>query len=260
MDRWNSGSAYVAYVGRWSRIAARELIAWLGVPSGRRWLDVGCGTGTLTEAILMMADPSEVRGIDLSEAFVEYAREHVRDKRVSFDVGSAESLPVGDGEYDAIVSGLMLNFVPDQTKAAREMRRVAAEGGVIGVYVWDYADQMQMMRVFWDAVVELNEGAQKFDEGSRFPICAPEPLAALFREAGLRDVETRAIDVPTHFRDFDDYWQPFLGGTGTAPSYVQGLSEADRERLRDRIQEMLPIQEDGSIEMIARAWAVKGRR
>jgi SAM-dependent methyltransferase len=256
-DKWTSGGAYESYVGRWSRHIAREFIEWLDMPKGARWLDVGCGTGALTETILKLADPSEVRGIDLSEGFIEYAREHIRDQRVSFAVGSADALPAESGHYGAVVSGLMLNFVPDAAKAIHEMKRAASIDGVIGVYVWDYAEGMEFMRYFWDAAAADPLG-RELDEGTRFPICKPEALAGSFRAAGLGQVETRAIDIPTHFRDFDDYWQPFLGGTGAAPTYAMSLSEEKRGELRERIRGALPIQGDGSIEMIARAWAVKG--
>ncbi|HZD19456.1 MAG TPA: SAM-dependent methyltransferase, partial [Burkholderiales bacterium] len=139
------------------------------------------------------------------------------------------------------------------------MHRVVALGGTVAAYVWDYAGEMQLMRYFWDAAVDLNPGAQPLDEGVRFPLCHPEALAALFRGAGLQDVEVRAIDAPTPFRDFDDYWTPFLGGQAPAPGYCMSLDERSRERLRERIRAKLPIRADGSIHLIARAWAVKGR-
>ena len=257
---WASGAAYEPYVGRWSRLVAREFLAWLAVPPGSRWLDVGCGTGALTETILAVASPAAVVGIDPSAGFVAYARERVRDQRAGFAVGDAQALPHPDATYDAVVSGLMLNFVPDPTRAAAEMARVARPGGVVAAYVWDYAGEMQLMRHFWDAAAALDPAARDLDEGRRFPLCQPEPLAALFQGAGLADVATRAIDVPTHFRDFDDYWSPFLGGQAPAPAYAMSLSEVRRAALRERIRASLPAEPDGSLRLIARAWAVRGTR
>jgi hypothetical protein len=118
---------------------------------------------------------------------------------------------------------------------------------------------MQLMRHFWDAAVTLDPGAAELDEGRRFPLCRAEPLERLFGEAGLKDVSVRSIDVPTVFRDFDDYWSPFLGGQGPAPSYAMSLSAERRAVLRDRIRAALPSAEDGSIHLIARARAVQGR-
>ena len=259
-DKWDAGATYEPYVGRWSRLVAREFLNWLNVPAGARWLDVGCGTGALSQTILNHADPLEVKGIDPSDAFVTFAREHVVDERVSFELGDAQQLPLESSHYDAVVAGLALNFIPDKPKALGEMVRVAKPASVIAAYVWDYADQMQMMRIFWDAVVALHPAAIELDEGPRFPICGPEPLSELFQSMGLEQVEARSIDVPTHFRDFDDYWTPFLGGVGPAPAYVMSLNEQERTELRDMIQAHLPTGPDGSIHLIARAWAVRGVR
>jgi len=153
----------------------------------------------------------------------------------------------------------VLNFVPAQARALAEMRRAVRPGGAVAVYVWDYAGQMQLMRRFWDAAVALDPAAAELDEGRRFPVCRPEPLAALFQQVGLRDVQSGTIDVPTVFRDFDDYWSPFLGGQAPAPGYCMSLPEDRRAALREHIRAGLPIRPDGSIHLIARAWAVKAR-
>ena len=258
--RFDDGGAYESYIGRWSRLVAREFLPWLAVPAHAEWLDVCCGTGALTQTILATAQPASVRGIDLSPDVIEFARMHTADPRASFAVGDARALPELDAVCDAVVSGLAINFVPQPEKVAAELARVVRPGGIAAAYVWDYADGMRMMRYFWDAMVELNPGTEAQDGGKRFTLCAPEPLAALFASAGLRDVETRAIDVPTVFRDFDDYWTPFLSGQGAAPGYVASLSEERRTALRDLVHSRLPIAADGSISLTARAWAVKGRR
>jgi SAM-dependent methyltransferase len=255
---WASGAAYESYVGRWSRLAAKEFLGWLAVPPGKRWLDVGCGTGALGGMILAMASPAQVDAVDRSEGYVAYAREQARDPRVRFEVADAQALPSGDAAYDAVVSGLALNFFPDPARAVAEMARVARAGATVAAYVWDYAGRMELMRHFWDAAGALDPAARDLDEGRRFPLCRPEPLAALFRHAALADVETRAIDVPTVFRDFDDYWTPFLGGQGPAPGYVASLDEARRAALRERLRAALPAGPDGAIRLVARAWAVRG--
>lgn len=259
-DNWAVGGLYESYVGRWSRLVAREFLQWLSVPPSSNWLDVGCGTGALTETILEQAQPASVTGIDLSEGFIAYAREHVQDARSQFRVGDAMALPFEDEMFSAVVSGLALNFIPKQDVALAQWVRVARRGGTIAAYVWDYGGEMQMMRVFWDAAVELDPELANNDEGRRFTICNPEPLTDLFKSAGLTDVEVRAIDTKTHFRDFEDYWSPFLGGQGPAPSYAMSLSEENRAALRELIKSKLPIARDGSIPMLARAWAVQGSK
>ena len=255
-DTWAAGDLYEPYVGRWSRLVAREFLDWLGVAPRARWLDVGCGTGALTQAILDRAAPASVDAVDPSAAFVEHASAHVGGA-ATFQVGDARALPFADRFVDAAVSGLVLNFVPGPEKAASEMARVVRPGGVVAAYVWDYSGRMELMRYFWDAAVALDPAAP--DEGPRFPLCHPDRLAALFAGAGLGAVETRAIEVPTQFRDFDDYWTPFLGGQGPAPGYAMSLTEERRQALRERIRAALPTRADGSIPLVARAWAVRGR-
>jgi SAM-dependent methyltransferase len=259
-DVWAVGAAYEAYVGRWSRLVARELLRWLGVRRHGRWLDVGCGTGTLVEAIADGAEPELVVGIDRSTGFVAHARRQAKDGRMAFHVGDAQALPVPSGGFDAVVSGLVLNFVPDPARMVAEMARAGRTGSTIALYVWDYAAGMELMRRFWNAATRLDPAAARLDEAVRFPGCAPAPLEARFRAAGLSRVATRAIDVPTGFRDFDDYWSPFLGGQGPAPAYAMSLPEDRRDVLRELLRNTLPTAPDGSIRLTARAWAVRGTR
>ena len=256
-DSWERGNPYEQYVGRWSRRVAPRFLAWLRMPADRNWLDVGCGSGALCAAICDHCSPSSVTGVDPSEGFLETARENLAGRAVLCQ-GSATALPLDDAAVDVAVSGLVLNFVADQRAALAEMARVAVSGGAVAAYVWDYAGRMELMRLFWDAAVELDPDAAEMDEGVRFPSCRPEALAAQFAEAGLAEVEAAAIDIPTRFADFDDYWRPFLGGQGPAPTYAMSLDEANRARLRDRIRARIPVEADGSISLTARAWAVRG--
>lgn len=256
-DHWDTADLYERYVGRWSRMVALEFLAWLAIPAGARWLDVGCGTGALSQTILAQAAPASVVGLDPAEGYIAHARERTPDGRATFVVGDARSLPFDAGTFDTVVSGLALNFVPEPPLAVAEMARVARPGAIVAVYVWDYAGEMQLLRYFWDAAA-LDPAAHALDEGRRFPICHPDALAAVFRAAGFIDVETRAIDAPTVFRDFDDYWEPFLGGQGPAPGYAMSLSDERRSALRERLRAALPTSSDGRIPLIARAWAVRG--
>ncbi|MCA1715506.1 MAG: methyltransferase domain-containing protein [Actinobacteria bacterium] len=258
-DTWSDGTAYERYVGRWSRLVAREFLRWLEIPPDKRWLDVGCGTGALSQTILELASPEEVRGVDPSRGYAAHAGKAIADARARFLTGDARALPFGAARFDVVVSGLVLNFVPEPGEAVAEMTRVTRLGGTVAAYVWDYAGRMQLMRHFWEAAAALDPEASELDEGRRFPLCRPEPLSELFRAAGLRNVEVRAIDVPTHFEDFEDYWSPFLGGQGPAPGYAASLSEALRGTLRERLRASLPTAADGSIRLIARAWAVRGK-
>jgi SAM-dependent methyltransferase len=258
-DLWSGAEAYEAYIGRWSRPVARQFVEWLAVPRNRNWVDVGCGTGALSATILAGAAPAALIGIDPSAPFVAHAVATITDPRARFLVGTASALPVEGGWAGAVVAGLVLMLVNDAAQALHEMRRVAAPGAVIAAYVWDYADGMQLIRRFFDAAVELDPAAAAHDEGKTFPICAPEPLRNAFEAAGLEEVAVRAIEVPTVFRDFDDYWTPFLAGVGMAPAFTVALDKPARARLRERLRATLPTEPDGSIHLSARAWAVRGR-
>jgi len=257
-DSWSQGDPYERYVGRWSLPVAREFLDWLALPPALRWLDVGCGTGALTVAIREKCQPARLTGVDPSDAFLQKAGARLQGHAI-LHVASALELPLPDAEVDVAVSGLALNFFPDPARGLQEMRRVTTRGGTIAAYVWDYACKMEFMRHFWDVAVAMSSAARTLDEGNRFPLCRPEALERLFRGAGLTDVHVRPIDVPTQFADFDDFWGPFLGGQGPAPSYVMSLDEATRDELRDRLRRRLPVESDGSIALIARAWAIRGR-
>lgn len=258
-DRWTGGDDYEAYVGRWSREVAPMFIDGLAIPPRARWLDVGCGTGALTGAIVERAAPQSVLGVDPSADFVDVASRTQADPRVRFAVADAAALPIETGSVDVVVSGLVLNFVPDIADALGEMRRVAVSGGTVAAYVWDYAGRMDLIRRFFDAAIAVDPGAAAHDEGSRFPICSPDGLLDAFETAGLTAVEVHALDVATLFRDFDDYWAPFLTGVGAAPAYAVSLRPDVQVALRERLKATLPTDADGTIQLIARAWAVRGR-
>jgi SAM-dependent methyltransferase len=257
-DVWSVGDAYEEYVGRWSRRVAEAFLRWLDLPSGRLWLDVGCGTGALTATVLSVAGPARIVGVDRSEGFLASARARIADPRSTLVGGDARSLPLADRRFDAVVSGLALNFVPDPAQAVAELARVTRPGGITAGYVWDYAGGMAMLRYFWDAAVALDPAAAELDEGRRFPVCRPDPLRTLWADAGLREVSVEPVDVPTRFAGFDDYWMPFLGRQGPAPGYVASLTGDRRRALRDRLRDRLPAAPDGSIPLTARAWAVRG--
>jgi SAM-dependent methyltransferase len=256
-DVWAVAGEYEAYVGRWSRKVAREFVDWLDVPAGGLWLDAGCGTGALTSAVLATASPAAVIGVDPSAAFLAEARA-VAGAVVA--AGDAAALPLPASGFDAVVSGLALNFVARPEAAVAEFARVAKPGATVAAYVWDYAGGMRMMRYFWDAAAEVDPAAADRDESARFPICRPAALRAAWAAAGLRDVATRSIEVPTVFASFDDYWRPFLGGQGPAPAYLATVGDARRRAVRDLLSDRLPRGADGSVPLTAAAWAVRGIR
>jgi len=257
-DQWAAGSSYEDFMGRWSRRLAPEFLSWLRIARGVHWLDVGCGTGALANAVCSHADPASVVGCDPATPFVEFAREHGRDARQSFVIAGAGGLPRRPGGYGSVTSLLALNFLPDPEGAVREMRAVAAPQSTVSACVWDYSDGMLFLRHFWDAAASQDSAAAALDEGKRFPLCRRDALTALFRDGGLGDVRCEPVEIRTVFASFDDYWRPFLGGTGPAPSYVASLGADRRALLARRLDEALPRGPDGTITLGARAWAVRG--
>lgn len=256
-DTWERGAPYERYIGRWSRQAAPLFLTWLNLPAGQAWLDVGCGTGALSAAVLDRCAPRRVVGIEPSLGFLTAAQKSLTG-RAALAQGTAAAVPLVSACVDVVVSGLVLNFVPDPQAALRELARVTRPGGQIAAYVWDYAEKMEIIRFFWDAAAAQDPAAARLDEGVRFPICRPDALKDLITRAGLQETAVTALDVPARFASFEDYWQPFLGGQGPAPAYALALDAAQRDRLRDRLREILPIQADGSITLTTRAWAVRG--
>ena len=257
-DAWNFGESYDRYMGRWSRRIAPGFLDWLDQPPGLAWLDVGCGTGALTAAILSRCAPGRVAAVDPSEGFLAQARLNVPDPRVEFRLGGAEALPIDSASRDAVASALVLNFVPDIRLALSEMKRVARPGATIGFYVWDYpGGGLEFVRAFWAAATDLDPTARDLSEAKRFPFCTPEALRDFTEGAGLMDVGCVPFEVPTVFQSFDDFWQPFTLGGGPAPGYCASLIPEALERLREKLRESLPQEGDRSIRLKVRAWGVK---
>jgi len=257
-DKWMTGAAYEAYMGRWSRPLARVFVEWMHPKPSAHWIEVGCGTGALTSTICDLCEPASVIACDPSAPFIEHARNSLSDARASFVIAGAEALPSRDGGFDAVVSGLVLNFLPDPGQAVASMRERLRPGSIVAAYVWDYAEGMEFLRCFWEEAVASDPRAGAFNEGRRFPLCQRSALESLFRAAGLKQVETDLLDISTDFANFDDYWTPFLHGTGPASSYVVSLDPPSRELLRERLRRRLHPGSDGRIHLRARAWAVRG--
>jgi SAM-dependent methyltransferase len=256
---WADEATYERYVGRWSRLVAAEFVSWFGAPTGARWLDVACGTGAMTAAILSGASPQHVDAIDRSERQLAGARA-LSDPRVTLALGDARELGGEDGRYDAVVAGLAFPAVADPAAVLREFARVVRADGLIGVYVWDFDGEMQPLRLFWEAATEMKPDADESDDDGSFGICTPDGLRAAFESAGLSNVCVGPLDVTAQFVDFDDYWAPFLTGDAPAQEHVQSLPSEARAELRELLRARLPIAEDGSFELRVRAWAGKGTK
>lgn len=259
-DAWSAAESYDVYMGRWSRAVAPPFLDWLAAPPNADWFELGCGTGALSAGILATCDPRSLTAVEPSDGFRARAEAAVPDPRARFLAGDADTLPVEAASQDVAVSGLVLNFVPDRAQALAGLRAALRPDGLLGCYVWDYpGGGMQILDAFWRAAAATDPAAAGLDEGRRFPFCTREALAAMTADAGFSAIETKAIEVPAVFPDFDAYWHPFTLGAGPAPGYLASLEAPARERLREYLRSALPMGPDGAIRLSARAWAVKAR-
>jgi len=247
--------AYDRHVGRYGAQLASAMIDFAGVETGVRALDVGCGPGALTAALVERLGSAKVCGADPSEPFAEACR--ARLPGVEVVVAGAESLPFADDAFDATLSQLVVNFMHDAIEGVREMARVTRPGGVLAACVWDYAGEMRLLRAFWDAALEVDpERAAAADEGVVMRWCRDGELAELWR-AGLRDVRSCPLVVRGSYADFEDLWAPFPIGVGPSGAFCKSLDEDRRVALRDSYRRHLGVS-DGPFELDARAWAVAG--
>lgn len=258
-DAWSAAQSYEQYMGRWSRRIAERFVGWLDAPPNAAWLEIGCGTGALTAAILAGGAPRSVLSIDSSADFVAHARSAITDPRAKFEVADALKLPAADADIDVVASALVFNFIPDRPAALAEMQRVLKPNGLLSFYVWDYPGEgIGFITAFWKAAAQLDAQAAALTEGKRFPYCTQDGLAAICRDAGLSSVTVEPIETDITFPDFDAFWQPFTLGAGPAPGYYAGLTAAQQAALKARLAEDLGT--DGPIRFDARAWAVKAKR
>jgi SAM-dependent methyltransferase len=255
---FSAGDAYERFMGRWSRELAPLLVEFAGVRDGDDVLDVGSGTGALTAAAAAAAPSSRILGIDPAAPCVAFAQARHPGDLIRFEVGDAQDLKLADGSVDRTLSLLVLNFLPNPGNALKEMMRVTRPGGTLAAAVWDYAQGMEMLRVFWDEAIALNPALDARDE-RHMPLSREGELAVLWREHRLQGVADTALAIETRFSSFDDYWSPFLEQQGPAGAYVAALPPSEREQLRSRLRRRLLGKEtDRAIVLSARAWAVRG--
>ena len=258
LNGWNNSSFYNDFMGRWSMRVAQLFLSWLNENhslQNKKWIDVGCGTGALTFEILKQTNPESVLGVDSSP---EYLPKSSSTTTLSFRRGSSSDLPVKSEQFDYAVSALALNFMPNHDQCIKEMMRVLKKNGILSLYVWDYKEQMEFLRYFWDSAIEAIPRSKDFDEGEKFPICRREALKELFEKNTLTNIEMKDLIIQTEFRNFEDYWIPFLRGQGPSGEFLTSLNEKERNLIKNKLLEKLPYSEDGTITLKARSFAIKG--
>jgi SAM-dependent methyltransferase len=257
-EMFSNAASYDKYMGRWSARLAPLFLEFAGIHDGTRVLDVGCGTGSLVQAVANLTERSEIVGVDPAAGFIAYARQRFTDPRITFDHGSALDLPYPESAFDQSLSMLVLMLIPTPAKAASEMRRVTKPGGNVAACTWDGAGGMELTNIFWSEAVRLDPAAE--NRGERARHCNLKGhLSDLWKATGLDDVEETAIDIQMEFNSFDDYWLPMLHRVGPTGVYIAALSDESRNALREALRRrLLDGRLDGPFVLHARSWAVRG--
>jgi len=257
----SDGAAYDRWLGRWAERLAEALIDFAQFPGAGDLLDVGCGTGALTFALAKRWPHRRVVGLDLAEPFIAYARARpVLSSQPTFVLGDACTLPYPDGEFAGAASQLVLMFIPKPERALLEMRRVVRSGGTIAAALWDFRGGLTFQRLLWDTAAALDPEARATrNRLFSTPLVLPDGLVNLFQACALKDVERHSLTIRMEFADFDDYWQPFLGGQGPVGAYFAKLEPELMARIRHAVQDAYCCgAPDGPRSLTATAWAVRG--
>lgn len=249
------GTAYERYMGRYSRPLASRFADFAGVDAGHRVLDVGCGPGPLTAELVSRVGPASVRAIDPSPTFVEAcAAQH---PEVDVRLGSGERIDADDGTFDRVLAQLVLHFVSDGEQVAAEFRRVLRPGGIAAACVWDFAEGMDLLRLFWDAALAVRPDAP--DEARTLRFGRPGEIADVLAGAGFVEVTETELDVSSVYDDFDELWSGLLGGVGPSGTYCVSLGPADRRAVEDELYARLG-RPTGPFTLQAKARAARGVR
>jgi len=259
----NDPEAYEQMMGRWSRKLAPQFAAFAKLHNPATILDVGCGTGNFAVALASRFQNANVTGLDRSQAFIASARSlDPENRRLTFEEGEATALPFADRSFDATLSLLVVNFIPDAERAVREMVRVTKPGGLVAACVWDYPGGFTVVRIFADTAAVLDPSGEEYRAkqfSARFT--GAGELATEWTRLGLRNVEQTTLMIRMEFESFEDYWRPWLGGQGTVGAYVTSLSEEKRRRLEHHLRlAYLGGRPDGLRSFTAAAWAVRGTK
>jgi SAM-dependent methyltransferase len=252
---FTDGAAYEQLMGRWSRAVGDIFLEWIAAPKNLRWLDVGCGTGVFTEQVIRTCDPAAVTGIDPSAEQLAFAQMRAGLRGAEFRVADAQDLPFPNESFDIAVMALVIHFLPDPGKAVPEIFRVLRPGGRAVSYVWDYPTGGSPTAPIAAAMKAMGVHTP----GPPSPHATTVPaLEELWRTAGFERIETRKIEIPVEFGDFDAFWGSMTLPVGPAGKAIAAMSPDERARLRAVLKERTPPAADGRVVYQARANAITG--
>jgi ubiquinone/menaquinone biosynthesis C-methylase UbiE len=253
---FNDGKAYERMMGRWSKLVGVQFLEWLAAPKGLNWVEVGCGNGAFTEELIAYCAPSAVSAVDPSEGQLSFARTRPAAKLAQFWLGDAQALPFPDRSFDAAAMALVITFLSDPAKAVREMARVVRPGGLVATYMWDTPNGGVPLAPVETALRSLG---MKYPPRPGAAASLRENMQALWQAAGLQSVETRVIRIPVTYSSFDDFCESNLVPVGPAGQILSAMSPNEKDQLKARLRQQLPIAADGTIAYEAFANTVKGK-
>src|SRR5215470_379402 len=227
--RYEDGAGYERYMGDWSRRVGAVFLDWLAPSPGLKWIDVGCGNGAFTELLIERCAPTEVHGIDPSEAQPAFARTRPAARLAKFSRGDAKALQFQADSFDAATMALVIFFVPDPAKGVAEMARVVRPGGMVAAYAWDILGggfTLEPLRM------ELRAMGIKPVDPPSVEASRVEAMRDLWIGAGLNTVDTRQITVQRTFSSFEEFWNITISGAPSMRPTFAAMSSADVELLK----------------------------
>jgi len=257
----SDGAAYELFLGRWTKVLAPPFLDFAELPSEGPLLDVGTGTGSVAFAMAERWPTRQIIGVDIAEPYIAYAQSQAASPSPAFETGDVSALRYQDDMFAGATAQLVLNFVPDAKAAVSEMKRVTRPGGSVAAAVWDFRGGLVFHRLLWDTAAGIDpQAGVARDRLFSGALALPDALPQLFSAAGLADVQRGSITVRMNFANFDDYWQPLLGGQGPFGSYVATLSVDMRRKIEESVRRAYCSgAPDGERSLTATAWAARGR-
>jgi ubiquinone/menaquinone biosynthesis C-methylase UbiE len=249
-----SGAVYDRFMGRYSVKLAPLFAEFAGIAPGMRAIDVGCGPGALSDELSRRLGSGQVAAADPSPPLIEACRARLPDADVRN--APAEQLPWTDGEFDAALAQLVLSFMTDAERGAREMRRVVRAGGTVAACMWHEGASLELSHVFWESAATIDPALRHTERAMRFR--KQGDIASLWKRIGLRDIEETFLEVRANYQHFDDFWEPLVGAPGPIGAFLASIDDERRAAFRDACRARLGNPQH-AFELSARACAVRGR-